>query len=266
MQCGKGFASLGALTLHIEQAGHTGEKNQMLLASVQMMSFNATSDQPSHSLPPSLPHGYTSQGSINTSHYDMQQPMSMQIPYPKPTSPYTLNDGGMSKLTNPNFLPTPHPTTHPTPHHPPHATSFNPFYDNTPHEYTLYIASYSDRHSLTGGASYAIINDTTRTISLQEAFEVHQYYTNSEQPEYEALCEGLKHAIHMNILILNIKTSNQLIHMQLTNKYPSPMLLLESNQRMVSNWITKVNQLFQQIRRVQLDLVPTEYTGIVICT
>ena len=70
----------------------------------------------------------------------------------------------------------------------------------------------------------------------------------------------------MNILILNIKTSNQLIHMQLTNKYPSPMLLLESNQRMVSNWITKVNQLFQQIRRVQLDLVPTEYTGIVICT
>ena len=264
MQCGKGFASLGALTLHIEQAGHTGEKNQMLLSSVQMTSFSATSDLPSHSLP-SLPHGYPSQGSINTSHYEMQQPMPMPIPYPKPPSPYTINDGGMSKLTNSNFLPTTHPTPHPTAH-PPHTTPFNPFYDNTPHEYTLYIASYSDRHSLTGGASYAIINDTTRTISLQEAFEVHQYYTNSEQPEYEALCEGLKHAIHMNILILNIKTSNQLIHMQLTNKYPSPMLLLESNQRMVSNWITKVNQLFQQIRRVQLDLVPTEYTGIVICT
>ena len=58
-QCGKGFASLGALTLHVEQAGHVSTY-QNLVKDVEILAARNTEDDNNHLLNSS-----SNEGSIN---------------------------------------------------------------------------------------------------------------------------------------------------------------------------------------------------------
>ena len=180
--CGKGFGSIGALTLHMEQAGHKSQARVLDTPEVTsaQMSLKTLGD---HTQPNE--HNFAGQGRFGG----------------LPTRPAPLNG---------------YPFKRDSVEESRHQMNRN----LSTRLFIIHIAGHSSKTTLNGGAAYLIADAINNTTLLQKAFHVKQLHACSMEPEYEALREALQQCVERGITSIVVRTSSELLYLHFTDQLP----------------------------------------------
>ena len=130
--------------------------------------------------------------------------------------------------------------------------------------YHLHVSSFQEKHTLEAGCGYMITDSAGDIIMAEDGFVMNQIYPSSLQPDYEALSEGLSHALELGIRQLVVSTSNELLYIQMNTG--QGMACLQTFFRMVETTFVAVKKLCLEFQFIAIKLVNTSQDLLSHCT
>ena len=281
--CGKGFASLGALALHNEQASHAHLNKNVSSAESLEINSNHMSTNPSHSV--QLPRMTTSNHNPNygfrpaPSSYEMnsQSGQYTQAIYPnngasgfaKNTqvnygSPDIRNFNNKNMMTSNNHYNRNYPSQQPL-YAPSTSSTVYPMQSASISEYGLHVGGSIDAESGVGAFGWIVTDDTHDTVIFQHAVSFVDCQWTVEQLEYQALIHGFKAAHSKGMTTIKVKICSDLIISHLLNDKTSNVLDATKYHELESfkAEVLPLLQLFQEIT-FEKTLNTQEYVELIV--
>ena len=214
--CGKGFASLGALALHNEQASHANLNDDQSNNSTDV---TTTSDVSTFSMPVKSPQSVSAHISYNLKSFHngpTNNNDSLNTNFPNRTNNNNNNNNRNSII--PQNYPTPYSSQMPL-NVPPSSVSSNSFeFFSSSTRLDLFVGGMIDFPSKVGAYGWAIGDVTCDKVLFQHAVTIIDCQWTIEQLEYQALLHGLKTVHSKGMKMIQIRECSQATVSHLMNE------------------------------------------------